>query len=70
MSQGGDCREIASNFNCDLKSQLGFLVEIGKINLDFLGVEGMTIPWWRRKVYSLVWMERLFLGVEGKFIPC
>ena len=36
--------EIASNSNCDLKSQLGFLVEEGKINLGFLVVEGMTIP--------------------------
>ena len=36
--------EIASNSNCDLKSQLGFLVEEGKINLDYLCVEGKTIP--------------------------
>ena len=54
MSQGGDCREIASNFNCDLKSQLGFLVEIGKINLGFLIIEGKTIPWYGMKVYILL----------------
>ena len=54
MSQGGDCREIASNFNCDLKNQLGFLVEIGKINLGFFIIEGKTIPWYGMKVYSLL----------------
>ena len=41
----GVCWEIASNFNCDLESQLGFLIEEGKINLGFLVVEGKTIPW-------------------------
>ena len=49
LSQGGDCWEIASNSNCDLKSQLGFLVEEGKINLGFLVVEGKTIPWCKMK---------------------
>ena len=44
FEQGVDCWEIASNSNCDLESQLGFLVEKGKINLNFLGVEGKTIP--------------------------
>ena len=39
------CWEIASNSNCDLESQLGFLIEEGKINLGFLVVEGKTIPW-------------------------
>ena len=39
-----NCWEIASNSNCDLKSQLGFLVEERKINLGFLGVKGKTIP--------------------------
>ena len=48
-----NCWEIASNSNCDLKSQLGFLVEEGKINLGFLRVKGKTIPWCGRKVYSL-----------------
>ena len=38
LSQGGDCWEIASNSNCDLESQLGFLVE-----------EGNTISWCGRK---------------------
>ena len=49
-----NCWEIASNSNCDLKSQLGFLVEEGKINLGFLRVKGKTIPWCGRKVYSLL----------------
>ena len=44
-----DCWEIASNSNCDLESQLGFLVEVGKINLGFLVIEGKTIPWCGRK---------------------
>ena len=44
MSQGGDCWEIASNSNCDLESQLGFLVEEWKINLDYLIIEGKAIP--------------------------
>ena len=48
------CWEIASNFNCDLENQLGFLVEEEKINLSFLVVEGNTIPWCERKVYSLL----------------
>ena len=47
LSQGGDCWKIASNSNCDLESQLGFLVEEGKIiwvslllkERLFLGVE-------------------------------
>ena len=39
------CWEIASNSNSDLESQLGFLIEEGKINLSFLVVEGKTIPW-------------------------
>ena len=43
------CWEIASNFNCNLESQLGFQVEEGKINLGFLGVEGKTIPWCKKK---------------------
>ena len=41
----GSCWEIASNFKCDLESQLGFLVEEGKIDLGFLVIEGKTIPW-------------------------
>ena len=41
----GSCWEIASNSKCDLESQLGFLVEEGKINLGFLVIEGKTIPW-------------------------
>ena len=45
----GPCWEIASNSNCDLESQLGFLVEEGKINLGFLIIEGKTIPWCGRK---------------------
>ena len=40
-----NCWEIASNSNCDLKSQLGFLVEEGKINLGFLVVEEKSIPY-------------------------
>ena len=36
--------KIVSNFNCDLESQLGFLIEKDKINLDFLVIEGKTIP--------------------------
>ena len=44
-----DCWEIASKSNCDLESQLGFLVEEGKINLGFLVVEGKIIPWCGRK---------------------
>ena len=46
MSQDGDCWEIVSNSNCDLETQLDFLVEFlverGKINLErlFFGVEG------------------------------
>ena len=39
------CWEIASNSNSDLESQLGFLIEEGKINLGFLVVKGKTIPW-------------------------
>ena len=38
LSQGGDYWEIASNSNCDLESQLGFIVE-----------EGKTISWCGRK---------------------
>ena len=49
-----ECWEIVSNFNCNLKSQLGFLVEGGKINLSFLVVDGKTISW----------------CVGGKFIHC
>ena len=41
----GSCWEIASNSKCDLESQLGFLVEEGKMNLGFLVIEGKTIPW-------------------------
>ena len=41
--------ETASKSNCDLESQLGFLVEEGKINLGFLVVEGKAIPWCGRK---------------------
>ena len=41
----GDCWEFASNFNCDLESQLGFLIEEGKINLCLLVAEEKTIPW-------------------------
>ena len=52
LSQCRDCWEIASNTNCDLKSQLGFPVEEGKINLGFLIVEGKTIPWCERKFIS------------------
>ena len=43
------CWEIVSNSNCDLESQLGFLIEDGKINLGFLVVEGKTILWCGRK---------------------
>ena len=43
MSQGGDCWEIASNSNCDLESQLGFLVE-EKINSGYFVIEGKAIP--------------------------
>ena len=43
------CWEITSNFNCDLESKLGFLVEKGKINLGFHVVEEKTIPWCERK---------------------
>ena len=46
FKSGGDCWEIASNSNCDLESQLGFLVKIGKINLGFLILEGKTITCW------------------------
>ena len=49
LTQGGDCWEIASNSNCDLESQLGLLIEEGKINLGFLVVEGKTILWCGRK---------------------
>ena len=49
-----NCWEIALNSNCHLESQLGFLVEEGKINLGFLGVKGKTIHWCGRKVYSLL----------------
>ena len=38
------CWEIVSNSNCDLKSQLGFPIKEGQINLGFLSVEGKTIP--------------------------
>ena len=49
--QGWDgCWKIASNFNCDLENQLGFLVEEGKINRDYFTC-------YRRKGYSLVWKE-------------
>ena len=44
LSQGGDSWEIVSNSNCDLESQLGFLVEEGKINLGYLIIEGKAIP--------------------------
>ena len=62
------CWKIASNSNCDLKIQLGFLVEEGKINFGFLcvkeklfiSVEEKFIPWCERK--------DLFLGVERKSI--
>ena len=54
MSQGGDCWEIVSNSNCNLESQLGSLVEEEEIILDFLCVEGMTIPWCESKVYFLL----------------
>ena len=54
MSQGRDCWEITSNSNCDLETQLGFLVEEGKINLGFLIMEGKTISLSERKVYSLL----------------
>ena len=54
LSQDVDCWEIASNSNCDLKSQLGFLVEEGKFNLGFLCVEGKTIHLCRMKVYFLL----------------
>ena len=43
LSQGGDCWEIASNSNCDLESQLGFLVE-EKINSGYFVIEGKAIP--------------------------
>ena len=43
------CWEIASNFNFNLESQLGFQVEKRKINLGFLGVEGKTTPWCKKK---------------------
>ena len=49
LSQGEDCWEIVSNSNCGLESQLGFLIEDGKINLGFLVVEGKTILWCGRK---------------------
>ena len=39
-----NCWKIALNSNCDLKSQLGFLVEEGKINLGLPVIEGKTIP--------------------------
>ena len=56
-----------------MESQLGFLVEAGKINLDFLIVEGKTIPWCEGE--KLIWIfllqkERLFLGVKEIYIPC
>ena len=38
------CWEIASNSNCDLESQLGFLVEEWKINLGYLVIEEKVIP--------------------------
>ena len=38
FSQDVDCWEIAWNSVCDLKIQLGFLVEEGKFNLGFLCV--------------------------------
>ena len=44
LSQGGDCWEIASNSNCDLESQLGFLVEEEKINLGYFVIKGKAIP--------------------------
>ena len=36
--------EIASNSNCDLENQLGFLVEEWKINLGYLVIEEKVIP--------------------------
>ena len=54
LSQGGDCWEIVSNSNYNLESQLGSLVEEEEIILDFLCVEGMTIPWCESKVYFLL----------------
>ena len=39
-----NCWEITSNSNCDLESQLGFLVEEEKINLGYLVIEGKVIP--------------------------
>ena len=72
MSQGGDCWEIASNSNCDLESQLGFLLKNEKlIRISFvwkeglfLGEEGKSIPLCEWKDYSLVWKESLFLVKE------
>ena len=56
MDRCGSCWEIALNSNCDLKSQSGFLIEEGKINLGFLVVDG--------KGYILVRKESLFLVKE------
>ena len=44
------CWEIVSNSNCDLDSQLGVLIEEGKINLGFLIIEGKTSFWCERNL--------------------
>ena len=54
FSQDVDCWEIAWNSICDLKIQLGFLVEEWKFNLGFLCVEGKTISLCDMKVYYLL----------------
>ena len=54
---------IKSNSYYDLENQLSFLYEDRKLIrllLCFLGME--------EKYESLVWKERLFIGVQGKFI--
>jgi len=55
LSQGGNCWEIASTSNCDLKSQLGFLIEEGNINL-------VSFVW--KEDYFSMWKESLFLIKE------
>ena len=59
------CWEIASNFNCNLESQLGFQVEEGKINLGFLGVEGKTIPWCKKKKFNPCQRSNTLFFIDG-----
>ena len=52
--------EIVSYSNCDLESQLGFLIEKGKINLSFFIMEENIIPWCGRKVCLFLIKEVMY----------